>query len=203
MNIEQISMEPAVALAKMQAYKRAMEKAQTSLQSTEYRAVAKAYKALSKGRRILDIADAFKRTGLDQNWCPRLAMLPATATRCYYPAGRSEHQFFQLERGVSTWRRSYAKHRCFTVPVGALSSGETAPEAFRNKDFFAQVPIIPAPLMPKIALSNFHILWEPVWREEPPVDPFLLRCLGGALYVVEAAWDLTPVERAVMRGRVR
>jgi hypothetical protein len=63
------------------------------------------------------------------------------------------------------------------------------------------VPLIPAPLMPKISLAYFHILWGAVWKEVPPTDPYLLRHLGGTLFSIVAAWDLTAVERAAMSRR--
>lgn len=40
--------------------------------------------------------------------------------------------------------------------------------------------------------------WEAAPR--PPGDPALLRHIGGELYVVEATWDLTDLERAVLAG---
>lgn len=43
---------------------------------------------------------------------------------------------------------------------------------------------------------------EAQWRPVPPVDPFLLKHLGGTLYVVLAQWDLTPLEQAVLAGRL-
>jgi hypothetical protein len=36
----------------------------------------------------------------------------------------------------------------------------------------------------------------------PPGDPALLRKLGGDLYIVLGTWDLTPLEQAVLSGRV-
>lgn len=41
----------------------------------------------------------------------------------------------------------------------------------------------------------------PGWQPVPPTDPLLLRHLHGDLYAVLAAWDLTPLERAVLAGR--
>jgi hypothetical protein len=37
----------------------------------------------------------------------------------------------------------------------------------------------------------------------PPVDPILLWCIGAAdLWVVYAAWDLTPVEQGALAARM-
>jgi hypothetical protein len=48
----------------------------------------------------------------------------------------------------------------------------------------------------------YHVLWDAVWTPEPPIDPLLLKHCGGSLYAIVAAWDLTPLEQAVMRGRI-
>jgi hypothetical protein len=66
----------------------------------------------------------------------------------------------------------------------------------------AIVPIIPVHLRPKRGLANYHILWEAEWTKRYPVDPYLLRRLGGDAWLVVAAWDLTDVERAVMSSRL-
>ncbi len=58
--------------------------------------------------------------------------------------------------------------------------------------------MIPPGLMPGGSLSRFHILWE-AEREEIPRDPMLLRHLGKGRYVVLATWDLTDLERAVLK----
>jgi len=66
----------------------------------------------------------------------------------------------------------------------------------------ALVPMIPPKFRPTAKLSNYHIMFEAVWKPVPPVDPFLLKHLGGTLYVVLAQWDLTPLEQAVLAGRL-
>jgi hypothetical protein len=65
------------------------------------------------------------------------------------------------------------------------------------------LPLVPLPLRPKRALTNYHVLWEAEWRRAVPVDPLLLRRLGkGDLWLVVAQWDLTPVEVAALSTRV-
>ncbi len=55
------------------------------------------------------------------------------------------------------------------------------------------------PTRPDCDLSKRVILWEADWQAAP-VDPLLLLPIGGDLYAVEAAWDLSPLERAVISG---
>jgi len=52
---------------------------------------------------------------------------------------------------------------------------------------------------------NYLMLWEAEWSVDqsvPPGDPALLSHIGGDLYEVLAEWDLTPLEQAVLAGRV-
>lgn len=63
------------------------------------------------------------------------------------------------------------------------------------------MPTIPPKLRPKRGqLGLYHLLFEAEWGldPDPPVDPALVRHLGGDLYAVLAVWDLTDVERAVL-----
>lgn len=71
-----------------------------------------------------------------------------------------------------------------------------------SNPYSALVPLVPAPIRPRGALDGYRILFEPKWEPVPPVDPMLLKHLHGALYVVLAHWDLTPLERAVLAGRL-
>jgi hypothetical protein len=107
---------------------------------------------------------------------------------------------FAQSRDAATglWGR-VAWHRRLRFPAGTFP--RTGPQGYDTRDRPALVPIVPPNLRPDRALSRYVILFEAEWRPVPPVDPLLLRHLHGALYVVLAAWDLTPIERAVLAGR--
>ena len=65
------------------------------------------------------------------------------------------------------------------------------------------IPHIPPDIRPKRGLANYHVLYEAVWRDEPPIDPYLVRRLGRTdFYIILGAWDLTDVERAVMAAHM-
>jgi hypothetical protein len=66
----------------------------------------------------------------------------------------------------------------------------------------AQVPMIPPRHKPAGHLRAYRVLFEAVWERRPPVDPMLLRHVGGPFYVVVAQWDLSPLEQAVLRARL-
>ncbi len=57
-------------------------------------------------------------------------------------------------------------------------------------------------LLPKGSNENYYVLWEvDHWTREPPRDPYLLRRITDNMFVVIAAWNLTDLERAVIKGR--
>lgn len=71
-------------------------------------------------------------------------------------------------------------------------------------------PLVPADVRPATGqLRDWHVLWEvEAWHDSPqtmtpPRDPYLLRYIGGSLWAVLAEWDLTELERAVMRDLSR
>ena len=82
-------------------------------------------------------------------------------------------------------------------------------QTWRSKH--TMVPLVPAQVKQQLRqsnrsmkLENYHVLWEvEEWYErrviEPPIDPFLLKHIGGTLYAVLAEWDLTELERSVLR----
>jgi hypothetical protein len=63
-------------------------------------------------------------------------------------------------------------------------------------------PSIPVHIKPKVEDDDL-ILWEPVWQNvvetrSEPLDPAILRHLGGSMYKVVAAWDLTDLEARLL-----
>lgn len=163
--------------------------------------IARAYHAMLRGRKVIDVGAAISNGGLDADDRPRLAIARADWTEvfCRRPEWRyhftSRASTFGREpRGVVTVRIPGAPQRYYP------NSGWQAMGEGR-----AQVPLVPPQFRPKGSLSEYHLLFEAVWRTEPTRDPMLLRQIGARdslLFVVLAAWDLTPVEQAVLRAKL-
>ncbi len=52
-------------------------------------------------------------------------------------------------------------------------------------------------------LSKYYLLWEPKWEAKAPdPDPMLLSRIGDNFFAIVAVWDMTPLEQAVLEGRL-
>lgn len=191
MNVETITMEPKLAAAKLDAYRRRLDRSSDPVLRAEYEGALAGYKALAKGTPVISLRQSIDGAGLDAELRPILAVMRADAktVSCCRCPGEIRFYHPNLGRGRSGWGRSFT----FAAPGirGYLGT------------LHAVVPMIPADVGPKrIDLKRHLILWEAHWTEVP-VDPMLLKPLAGDLYAVVAAWDLTPIERLVIAGRLR
>lgn len=157
--------------------------------------VMRAYKAIAQGRVVIRALDSIKNAGLGDDGLPKLAIARANEQWCWFDGNGDGSAVFTTSRR-ELWSRQSMKHSVrfargsFPATVGA-------------KRGQAIVPTIPLPLRPKRGLENYHVLFEAEWTALPPVDPMLLRRVGRAdLWIVCAAWDLTPVEQAALAARM-
>jgi len=195
MDINLIKVNRGEALQAFRQYREAVRERHTD----EYAALMHGYKALMKGFAVLDLVDAMKRAGLDAQKRPRLAIARASAKRVYCRVSIEGEAHFCIDRNFYR----VMKRCCVRLPkdtFGRFPVNEKYPR-WHPGEHRAVVPLIPAALLPKPDLRNYHILWEAEW-ETVPHDPLLLRHLHGALYAVLASWNLTPLEQAVLKGRL-
>lgn len=165
------------------------------------------YYYLKQERKIIDIFEAFKKTGLNENFEPKLAICKATESTCYFEKGSNGTGDFKHYQ--SGWKRNNKKDYMFIVSIPQktfqefpLKQGSTW-EIAEPKIIRTKVLIIPAKAIPKgVDLSKCFILWEVNKWEDIPKDPFLLKRITRNLFVVLSSWNLTKLEQAVIRGRL-
>lgn len=194
MNIETISMDREAARLAFHAYRDAVKKNRKDRRLSEDVATMNAFGAAAKGQAVLDLYSVLKSAGVQASGYPNLAIMRADQPWCFVEMDNNGSARFAYEEWLPT---RVDRTKVITAPAETFPRREKWLSRRR-----AMVPTIPPHLMPKHALSNYHILWEAVWEPAPPTDPLLLKHLGGALYAVLAAWDLTPIERAVLRSRL-
>ncbi|HMY76924.1 MAG TPA: hypothetical protein PLQ88_34205, partial [Blastocatellia bacterium] len=157
------------------------------------------YASISKGARVLNLTAAFKQTGLNEYGEPKLAIARADwPTVHFFPRrglGDWSQQFESGSGGFSDRIQWNAQARTRNI---ALPGNTFNDRALTRNRLESPVPHIPPTLRPRFGLHNYHILFEVQEWKAYPLDPFLLRRISGMLFVVEAEWDLTPLEAELL-----
>ena len=159
---------------------------------------------MKHGGKVIDIYEAFKTMGIGADALPKIAIVRADATVCYLTKVREGAAVFShLEPdrwGTSVARKSYGE---IGLPVGTFGWDDID---WRKKTHKTIVPIIPPAIINEkvsYALKNYYILWEvESWALIPPKDPMLLKGITPNLYAVLATWDLTELERAIIKANI-
>lgn len=173
--------------------------------------IMRGYKVLAKGQQVLHLPKTLRAGGVEgldvkKRWgagrmvvtLPRLAVARANRTTVW-TSGINRDGACTMQ----TKRDPHVNNRFDVLRFadGTFDSGDPDESSWQPR-IRAVVPNIPPRLRPRTGLGNFHVLFEAEWGldPQPPVDPALLRQIGGDLYAVIATWDLTEIERAVLSG---
>lgn len=213
MEVEELTLPKERAEAEFNALRQAL-KQNTKLRKEQiYKDQRAVYGHMRYGKKIIDIYESFQKAGLNKDGDPKLAICGADAKQCHC---------YKFKDGSAV----YADQRWITVPRKTFGDVKLPPATFKwialkpeiplsnwqndikgNKNIQTLVPIIPAKILVNevnVLLKNYHILWEvEEWKPVPPKDPILLKQLTPNLFGVLATWDLTPLERAIIRGRIQ
>jgi hypothetical protein len=198
-DVATITMPTDEAKAKYHDYRTALAGREPT---ADDRGILIGYQALAKGRVLLSLHDVFRGCTLDDRGRPRLAVARAHWQWCHLESKR-----IRTPAGVYANRWLFVQNTRYLWGNGRMGAvvaplPDNSPVKPTERQWRAMVPLIPPNLRPtETALRNYHVLWEAEW-EAVPTDPMLLRHLHGSLYAVLAVWDLTPLERAVLAGRL-
>lgn len=195
MDVPLITMEPAAAMDKLQAYRHELKRRV----DVEYEAAVAGYTVLAAGLPLLDLREAFRAAGFHPDGRPKLAVARADRPQVMVRVHRNSLEFNAL---ANPWQFNYNGSLVVTVAVSRRVSVSNL-----KSQGWSLVPMVPADVRPKGNLRDFFVLWEvEQWADRPissvpDRDPYLLRHILGDLYAVVAEWDLTDLERAIMAGR--
>jgi hypothetical protein len=158
------------------------------------------YKALSEGKTLISLTEAIQKGGVDSLGRPNLAIARADEAQVAMEIDRDGSLVYRPTL------RTFTEDRRFRFPPDTLPRPHVPEEEdwWRQPwrgDWWARLPFIPPQYRPPLRLENYHLLWEAEWRRGTGPqrrDPMLLRRIGGDLFAVVAAWDLTPLEKLVL-----
>ena len=210
MEVQTIEMSQKEAREKLAAYERVLHR--TS--DPEIAAAIEGYREMAKGRKLVDMQQVFRECPVDNIGRPRLALARADrasvrllwtprSSWCHFLTNadlRFDRTWPELIRSIHMGRQ----HDHCTIKSWE-GTGRATPEELSG---YALVPMVPPDVLRARSMRrNRWVLWEvEEWSDsrltpEPDRDPYLLRYLEGTLYVVVGEWELTDLERAIMRGR--
>jgi hypothetical protein len=196
MDLDMMTIDPAEAEAKIAEFERSEAQARTQVD----RAIAMAYRAVARGLGVIRLSKTIEAGGYFGNGLPKIAVIRADARQCFCfwewdTALVFTDEDWRTNRGALVGRHSVrVRARRPAIVVGhsptSWSRGQT------------MVPLIPLSHRPRPRrLAGMHLLWEvEAWDPVPPVDPALIKHLGGDLWVVLDTFNLTELERAVLAG---
>jgi hypothetical protein len=215
MKVEELEVPVEQAKAELQALKEAVKQNAKFEREQLYRDLQRVYAHIARhGGKVIDVYEAFKKAGLNSEGNPKLAICRADGVVCYalkyedgrclYRADKQEWYYSKtngdvlLPAGTFKWIMVEEPSRWNpNVKIKRMTGSD------RIK---TSVPIIPPSILNlvKTQLKNYHIIWEvKEWRPLPPKDPILVKKLTPNLFGVLATWNLTKLERAVIRGRIQ
>lgn len=210
MHVETFSEVKALASVKWRQYRDAEKK--TGGKEPLYTDLKKMYWQIMRGKVLCDITEVIKAGGVhEENFHPKLAIARADAKKvqCRY---RSDGSIRFRTDTSNRWREngfsSDVLANLSQIPKDHLRYWNTWPKEPRwdyrsEMNLEAPVPLIPPSHRPDELTYDHYILWEvDEWKMVPPTDPYLLRRITKNIFAVEAQWDLTPLEKAAMAGRM-
>ena len=211
MEVEQLTIPREKAEQELQGFKDLIKTHRKTVLQEVHRDLHRVYGHIQKGGTAIDVHASFKKARLNVEGDPRLAICRADGKTCYlvkHKDGSTVYSAFEFSRSWEAYVNDYQ---------GRKSYGDIAlpPETFdfpkngygKIKQQFVQTltPIIPASILAPIkhSLKNYHVVWEvEEWKPVPPRDPILVKMVNPSVALVLATWNLTELERAIIKGRL-
>lgn len=166
----------------------------------------KVYGHMHHGGKVIDIYSIFNTDQLKENGDLKIAICRADAKKCYLYKDKDGSAVFS-DRPFTTWRPTpRTTYKDIGIPIGSITWKLEKWHRVINEKQSTIVPIVPPHILVKElkrSLGAYCILWEVEnWQNEPPRDPILLKKLTTNLYGVLATWDLTELERAIIKAHI-
>lgn len=213
MDLETIEVDRKEVEEELKSIKQAIKDGYISRRTALGRDLMAVYRHLEHGGKVVDIFKVFHDVGLDKEGHPRLAIVPFDARTCY---------LYQLTNGGAIFSKEN-KDRNAVYATKGMGDVALPPDTYAfTKDnrgrveqrFKTIAPMVPPRILTiasaKLTPQYYHVVFEPeLWvkSKEPappaPRDPILGRMLTPNIFGVIATWDLTELERSILKGRAK
>jgi hypothetical protein len=197
MDVATITMPREEAQAKLEEYR----SSRRLKGDAEYQQAATAYAALAEGTPILVLSQVIADAPRDAKGRPMLAIARADRQQVRYENApwRLGSEWERFDTAFAQARGKVGRDYIVDVHSRRVPTGHVLG--------YALVPMVPPHVAHGHDLTKRFTLWEvEAWADrqigvQPDRDPYLLQRIAPDCYAVVGEWDLTDVERAIMRGR--
>lgn len=164
-----------------------------------------AYYHMKEGRELIDVYEIIKKFGVTKNNEPKIVVARADGTKLYFEKRDEGSGVLGINmQYTQVYGKDciYLPQKTFEIHWERRDDRSDSDWNIKNKIIQTKVPLIPAQLIPDGSLENYYILWESKdWEDLPPAkDPLLLKRISENMFAILGAWDVTELERSIMRG---
>lgn len=163
------------------------------------------YRRLRDGKSVVDVFASMKKVPLNSDGEPRLAIFPLGSKTVHF---RKQADGGGVFGGTTDLWRAPRFDKHVVLPAGTFGTQGRWPIEHAGKGVMSDrrmtIQTLAAPVPPRFVPERrgpYFVLQEvDRWEPEPTKDPALLYRATNNLFVIEAEWDLSPLERAFIRG---
>jgi hypothetical protein len=206
LKVEQIAIPKKKAEQEYEAYKQELRYGKTQFNKD----MLSLYAHMKHGGKVIDLWEAMKLAGLNKDGDPKLAITNADSPKVRFTKEYTWQNNVTVANGgiFRPIGYSYNRRENYKIVIPKEFFPEWPKDA-KGSIIRQQVetitPTVPAKILNPLRshkLENYHILWEVEDWKLIPKDPMLLKRITPNMFCVLATWDLTELERAVIRGRM-
>lgn len=211
MQVEELVVEKKEVEQELESLKTAIKEGYISKRTTITRDLLAVYGHLKHGGKIIDLFQTFRKVGLNENGNPKLGIVQYGARYCYLYKKHSGGAIFSNENKTSWQVYANKSNGDVEVPGDTFEWTEDLNESGNNR-WKTVAPIIPPRVLTiasaKLTPQNYHVLFEAeLWAKSkppaPPGDPILGKMLTPNIFGVIATWNLTELEKIIIKGRLK
>jgi len=208
MEIKEIEATKEEVLKELNDLRTAMEKGYISDKNPIVKDLMQVFGHLELGGKIIDLPEAFRKAGLDDNDDPKLAIVRADSRFCFlYKYTNGGALFSRNRKETYSVSVSLKKEGDIKLPASTFQFEALDPESRFRQTLTPMIPPrVNIAISARIIPQHYHILFEPEkWAKYnpiPPRDPILGKMLTANLFGVLATWDLTELEARIIKSRI-